>query len=100
MLQLILTALTLLAFVLLLKIVLDRIIAGVLLLQQERSFLERQAVQASLTLQAMMTENEKIEKQAKLMVNSMHVTKGLVDRIHDPEWMKNFEKGRENAQWN
>lgn len=98
--SLLLTILTLTCFVLVLKIILDRIVAGVMLLQQEKSSLERLAIQSALSLQAMATENEKMEKQAKLIVNTMTTSKLLMDRMQDPEWMSKFDEGRENAKWN
>lgn len=97
---LLLTGLTLTVFALALKILLDKIVTGVLLLQQEKSSLERLAIQSALTLQAMATENDKMEKQSKMIVNSLQVSRSLVERLQDPEWMKNFENGRDSAKWN
>jgi hypothetical protein len=67
------------------------------LLRNERSLLMKQK---ELALIEISMHSLKMERAANLVQNSLVAAKLTADRMADPIWAKDFERGRDNAPWN
>jgi len=67
------------------------------LIRNERLLLLKQK---ELALVEISLQSMKMEKAAVLVQNSISSAKMVSERMADPEWAKDFESGRDNAQWN
>lgn len=67
------------------------------LLRSERALLMKQK---ELTLLEISMQSLKMERAASLVQNSLVAAKLTAERMADPDWAKDFERGRDNASWN
>jgi hypothetical protein len=67
------------------------------LLRSERALLMKQK---ELTLLEISMHSLKMERAAIEVQNSLVAAKLTAERMTDPDWAKDFERGRDNAPWN
>ena len=69
-------------------------------LRHEREMVGLQKQIIGLTAEQISIQRSMIDKKIEMVTNGLTVMKLMADRKDDPAWMKKFDEGRENAQYN
>ena len=69
-------------------------------IEAERDIVAKQRAQLASDMFGANIVAKQMEATNKRVQNGIETVKALSARIGDPTWMRKFDEGRENAQWN